>query len=576
MGDKFAVNNSEPVFAYNVITARITESNMACRLALKCGVDDAVNLDVYRAGRHAFKTQSEERVFISEGDKHYQMRVVPNPSNPDEILCYGTDVTQLMQDEVTGFLNYRGLKNNLETLIRQNKQCSLIQFRINKLRQVRRYKFQADDELAHYIAGRIEDAAVDYKHVTAKKGKSNGKCTLRHDIKHYYEFDSGDREIVAARGEKDTFYIMIPGGSIKDAEEFVRNELLGIVNDEYELSFGNLAAEGIISIVDSRSIEKNNADKVNSLFRLAEIAYILAHENPEYPFVRYDENSKLIKKFNEEEATLDTILKALDPENHKVTLVPYWHGIFDIPYEFPMDGDYRELMCQKKEGEQGEILARISVDNGTDKPDIIPPGVFIDVAEKRGKINDLTIALIKEVYSRCDKIYSGNSERKLKKLHINLSPYQLSSNSLIEVITNLEKEQGFPGRDKITWEVTETLYGDPEKVRTNVEILKKMGYGTALDDFGEGLSTANRVKQLGDNLDDIKVDMNQTKDLASESRLEQKAAKDFIQVAVSRSKVFNTDVVVEGVESEMMIQQARDVGADKFQGWFFHKPWEFR
>lgn len=542
----FAQNNPQPVFSYLAKKGTITYGNMACVLGLDCATGDVVNLETYKAGTYAYRTGKNQKVIVPSGDRYFQIEVAVNPKNREEILCYGSDVTSLMKDKVTGFLNEKGFRMSLDGLISKKEQCSVVQFRIDKLRQVRRYGFQADDELAKQISER------------------------------FYDCSCGKEGIVAARVEKDTFYMMIPGATKDETVGLVKEHLIDIINDTYNLGFGELFTEGKISIVDSRSISHDDPDKVNTLFKYAERAYILAQEHPDLPFVVYDEESSLVKNYKKEEAVLETIVQALDPKNERVKLVPFWHGVYDVPEDYS-GNDYRELMCQKEDGEQGEILARIAIyGEDSTEPQIIPPGVFIDVAEKKGRINELTIALIKEVYKRCDEIYVPDGDRKLKKLHINLSPYQLSSNGLIDVIRKLETHNGFPGRDKITWEITETLYGDPEKVAKNTRLLKELGYSTALDDFGEGLSTANRIKELGEHLDDIKVDRMQTKDLEAESRIEQIAAQDFIRAAVTRSKVFDAEVVVEGVETARMIDRARDVGAKKFQGFLFSPPWEFR
>ncbi|RUT33144.1 EAL domain-containing protein [Arsenicitalea aurantiaca] len=119
---------------------------------------------------------------------------------------------------------------------------------------------------------------------------------------------------------------------------------------------------------------------------------------------------------------------------------------------------------------------------------------------------------------------------------------------------------------RLMFEFTENeRMDDTEHVRHIVSEYKRMGFTTALDDFGAGYAGLGLLARFQPDL--IKIDMELVRDISS-SPSRQAIVKGIIDIA----RTLNITVLAEGIESGEELASLRDAGVRLFQGYFFAKP----
>jgi len=106
---------------------------------------------------------------------------------------------------------------------------------------------------------------------------------------------------------------------------------------------------------------------------------------------------------------------------------------------------------------------------------------------------------------------------------------------------------------------------DTDHVQNIVTEYRKMGFTTAIDDFGAGFSGLGLLARF--QTDIIKIDMELVRDIdRSPSR------QAIVEGIMTISKLLKIRVLAEGVETEAETQTLHEAGVDLFQGYFFARP----
>ena len=192
----------------------------------------------------------------------------------------------------------------------------------------------------------------------------------------------------------------------------------------------------------------------------------------------------------------------------------------------------------------------------------VPPDMFIPAAEKSGAIHKIGDFVLNEV---CRFIASDEFKKLgLDYIEINLSVAQCMHGDLADkVLETLEKYKITP--DKINLEITETAVSFGQNaMRQNLDKLNQAGVCFSLDDYGTGYSNMKRVVQLP--LKIVKLDKSFVD--------EQHNPKMWIvlQNTVKMLKDMNMEIVVEGIETEKMVEQFTELNCDYIQGYYYSKP----
>ncbi len=191
----------------------------------------------------------------------------------------------------------------------------------------------------------------------------------------------------------------------------------------------------------------------------------------------------------------------------------------------------------------------------------IPPSLFLPEAERNGtiyKIGDIVFDSVCKFIASDDFAKCG-----LEKIEVNLSVVQCMHEDLpIHLMDAIKKYNVSP--DKINLDITEAA--DPysrKMMDENIKILKELGFSFSLDDYGTGYSNIDNVTSLP--LETIKVDnINSNKDNPD--------VKVMIDHSIQMIKDLKRKIVVEGVETEEMLNNYEGYLCDYIQGFYFSKP----
>lgn len=198
-----------------------------------------------------------------------------------------------------------------------------------------------------------------------------------------------------------------------------------------------------------------------------------------------------------------------------------------------------------------ELLIRVqSKDNG-----LLMPGQFLEQAQAYGLLTPLTKICVNMIAKNYDQLPDVT-------ININLPSYMLNSPSILLDFIACFEEAKLP-TNHFCIEVMEDQDIPAEQLLQSIEILKKIGFSIAMDDFGAGYSSLSRLSMLP--FDTVKIDRSLL--LAASS-----GNKTILESAITLIKRLNISVVVEGVETTKQLNLIRLLGADSVQGFLLSKP----
>ena len=187
----------------------------------------------------------------------------------------------------------------------------------------------------------------------------------------------------------------------------------------------------------------------------------------------------------------------------------------------------------------------------------IPPSMFIPLAEGSGLMTELGEIALRRALSdgaRWPNLF----------VSVNLSPVQMRSRGLVDLVGSVLAETGMPA-SRVVLEITEgVLIDNPEETQIKLEALRALGVATALDDFGTGYSSLNYLQKFP--FDRLKIDRSF---VASLGAIGNSGA--IIQAIVTLGHALGMKVLAEGVETTEQRVLLRLAGCDEMQGYLFAK-----
>jgi EAL domain-containing protein (putative c-di-GMP-specific phosphodiesterase class I) len=206
-----------------------------------------------------------------------------------------------------------------------------------------------------------------------------------------------------------------------------------------------------------------------------------------------------------------------------------------------------------------EALVRIREKDGT----IISPGEFVPVAEKTGKIVELSNEVFKQV---CKLIKEGDiTQYGIEYIEVNLSVVQCSDENLADsYIATMEKYGVDP--KLINLEITESAsLKSKEILLNNMNRLIEYGVNFSLDDFGTGQSNLNYIVDMP--VEIVKFDKDMTN-----AYFDNKKAKYVMDAAMHMIHGMGLKIVSEGIETTEQFGMMKDLGISYVQGRYFSEP----
>jgi diguanylate cyclase (GGDEF)-like protein/PAS domain S-box-containing protein len=194
---------------------------------------------------------------------------------------------------------------------------------------------------------------------------------------------------------------------------------------------------------------------------------------------------------------------------------------------------------------------------------LIPPGLFIELAEEIGIIGDIGQWVLR---GACTQLASWDREGfMVPRISVNLSVQQIDREGLIALVSQELKNSGLSPQ-RLELEVTESmLIRNPELSRTVLTELRTIGVKFAIDDFGTGYSSLAYLKLLP--LDRLKIDRSFVRDIGQDANDEA-----IVRAIIAMSKSLGLESVAEGVENPHQAQFLQQAGSDLAQGFLYSRP----
>ncbi|MCY7296857.1 EAL domain-containing protein [Alteromonas sp. a30] len=192
---------------------------------------------------------------------------------------------------------------------------------------------------------------------------------------------------------------------------------------------------------------------------------------------------------------------------------------------------------------------------------LIPPYIFIPIAEEIGLISNMTIQAIEKALVDYKKQFITVPDFYIS---INLSPIHILQEGLGQtLLSQLAKHQLSP--KVLRLEITEnTLLADLDIALRRLDELRELGFKLMLDDFGTGYSSMSYLSRFS--IDYIKIDKSFV------HALENKTNRAIVNSIVMLARNLELDCVVEGVETETQLSYMSQLGCHLIQGYFYSKP----
>lgn len=254
-----------------------------------------------------------------------------------------------------------------------------------------------------------------------------------------------------------------------------------------------------------------------------------------YVFDKYMED-----KLNRQSGTEQLLRNALE------------EGLFELYFQPQINASTREI-------HGFEALIRMRKRNG----ELVPPGIFIPVAESTSMIIEIGEWIIREAISKTQSLNALLGTNY--KVSINISTVQMKHPDFYEKAMKILEETNV-SLEHIEFEITESVFiNDDSEAFIAMQRFCDYGIKFALDDFGTGYSSLSYLTRLP--FHTLKIDRSFIADI---EMIE--AKKSMLESIISMGHKLNYELIAEGIETEMQKDICVKYSCDIIQGYYYSKP----
>ncbi|WP_180040617.1 bifunctional diguanylate cyclase/phosphodiesterase [Acinetobacter sp. YH12100] len=193
---------------------------------------------------------------------------------------------------------------------------------------------------------------------------------------------------------------------------------------------------------------------------------------------------------------------------------------------------------------------------------IIPPGLFIPLAEQTSLISDIGRLVIQQTAKQIRQWNDLGFNHIC--VSVNIVAQQLRRGQLLDDLDQAIDDNQISGTS-LELEITESsLIENSETVKNLLNEIKQRQIHIALDDFGTGYSSLSYLADFP--IDTLKIDRSFV------SKIGENKQEAIVSAMVAMGKAMGMTVVAEGIETEEQLAYLRDLDCDIAQGYLFSKP----
>jgi diguanylate cyclase (GGDEF)-like protein len=194
---------------------------------------------------------------------------------------------------------------------------------------------------------------------------------------------------------------------------------------------------------------------------------------------------------------------------------------------------------------------------------LVPPDLFIPVAERCGFIADVTKWVLDEA-CRQNRAWQDAGLPKVG-VAVNVSAVDLRRPDLTDTVANTLVTRALSPQ-YLELEVTESMVmRDVDVVIGTLRRLRSLGVGIGIDDFGTGYSSLAYLKRFP--VKRLKIDRSFVRDIA-----DAREGRIIPKVIIDLAHALGLNVLAEGVEDVAQLEILRSLGCDEAQGYFLGRP----
>ncbi|WP_162292598.1 GGDEF and EAL domain-containing protein [Hartmannibacter diazotrophicus] len=197
------------------------------------------------------------------------------------------------------------------------------------------------------------------------------------------------------------------------------------------------------------------------------------------------------------------------------------------------------------------------------KKGLLPPGLFIPLAEETGLINEIGKWVIEEA-CRQNRAWQDEGLPAMA-VSVNVSARQFREPYFVNVVRSILLGCGLDPR-RLEIEITESMImQDLTRAVETMRELADLGVTIAIDDFGTGYSSLSALKSFP--VSRLKIDRSFIAELPND---ESDAA--ITSAVISMAQKLNLKVIAEGVETIAQAEFLREAGCHDIQGYLVSRP----
>ena len=284
-----------------------------------------------------------------------------------------------------------------------------------------------------------------------------------------------------------------------------------------------------------------NINSPEQLLSMADSACHLAKERGRYKVHTYAAQDKHMQRYEYEISWVSHINYALENDG------------FELYYQ------HYQALSKRVEGHHYEILLRMRDQEGN----IVRPVTFLPAAERYNLTGNIDRWVVENYF--CWLANNPQHNAELMRVSINLSGHSLADKELKLFVLNAFEKYKIP-YTKVCFEITEGMaILKMDETLEFINTFHKLGCLFALDNFGNGFSSYNYLKNLP--VDQIKIDGSFVKDILVDP-VDMAMVNSIKDVA----KAMGIETVAEFVESTEIMVELGKMGVDFAQGYGVAKP----
>jgi diguanylate cyclase (GGDEF)-like protein len=193
---------------------------------------------------------------------------------------------------------------------------------------------------------------------------------------------------------------------------------------------------------------------------------------------------------------------------------------------------------------------------------MLPPAMFVPVAERTALIHPLTRYVLAAALAECR---SWQDRGVLLHVAVNVSVRNLLDDTFLGDVAGLLAASGVPA-SSLELEVTESaIMADPERAQSVLAGFRALGVTLSIDDFGAGYTSLAHLSTLP--VDQIKIDRSLVSRMGEDG-----GDAHIVRSVIELGHSLGLRTVAEGVEDAATGRVLGDLGCDVAQGYHYSRP----